>query len=106
MTQTAHLDTTRIKKFGDWSDDTWWKSTRDRIPYLGRPEKKEALLTTATYDDYTQYGTIISDTTINNNEPSPWMIQDMPSPGFIWYWINENDCSPNRERGKGSSKIT
>ena len=71
---------------------------------------KKALLTTASYDYYVQYGTIISDGTrteqYENNEPSPWMIQDMASPGFIWYWINENDCSPNRERGKELYKNT
>ena len=85
--------------------EKWYNHPRDRLPYLGSPSKNNALLTTASNDDYWEYGTIISNTISNalrkhgNMEPAPWIYPVMKSPGHIWYWINENDCTPDKQKG-------
>lgn len=69
------------------------------MPYLGRSEMCKALLTTADYDDYFEWGTIISDES-ENHVPAKWMYTNMASPGVVWYWLNENDCQSDLARGK------
>ena len=69
------------------------------MPYLGREEKHKALLTTASHDDYTEWGSIIA----NNSDgkiPAKWIYSEMQSPGVIWYWVNENDCSEDYKESK------
>ena len=70
---------------------------RKRFPYLGDPAKGHALLTTASREDYWEYGTIVSN--ISNRNPAPWMNNDVKSPGSIWYWLNENDCNLDYAKG-------
>eukprot|EP00111_Clytia_hemisphaerica_P010409 TCONS_00030414-protein len=94
FTQTSsNLDNVHlIHKFSDWAyEANWYSSPQKRFPYLGDPSKGRALLTTASYVDYWEYGTIISN--ISNRNPAPWMNDNVKSPGSIWYWLNENDCN-------------
>jgi len=88
-----------LEKFSDWKYETdWWSHPRKRFPYLGRPENGKALLTTASYDDYTEWGTIIADGS-DGEVPAKWMAGEMESPGVIWYWVNENDCDGDYRKG-------
>uniref|UniRef100_A0A7M6DPA1 Uncharacterized protein n=1 Tax=Clytia hemisphaerica TaxID=252671 RepID=A0A7M6DPA1_9CNID len=93
-----------IQQFSVWAyEENWWSKPRKRFPYLGRPEKFKALLTTASYDLYTEWGTIIANTS-DNKIPARWIYPDMTSPGSIWYWLNENDC--NLDYGKVDGGLT
>ena len=92
-----------LKKFGKWNyEKDSWSNPRKRMPYLGRPEKNKALLTTATHDDYTEWGTIVAGKS-DNKIPAKWMYPTMESPGVIWYWINENDCNADYKKSKISA---
>ena len=99
QTSSRLQDVTLIKKFSDWKYEiNWYSNPRKRFPYLGRASSGKALLTTATHDDYTEYGTIIANTS-EGRIPAKWMRNKMQSPGVVWYWLNENDC--NLDYGKG-----
>ena len=81
-----------LEKFSEWEYDTdWWGRPAKRFPYLGRPENGKALLTTASNDNYADWGTIIANQS-DDYVPAKWMSGEMKSPGLIWYWVNENDC--------------
>ena len=95
QTSKELIDVTLIQKFSDWTYEiNWYSNPRKRFPYLGRASSGKALLTTATYDDYTEYGTIIA----NNSEgriPAKWMKNKMQSPGVCLLYTSP---SP-RDRG-------
>ena len=82
-----------VKKFNDWRYD-WRDSLEKRMPWLGA---RQSLLTTSTHSDYSDWGSIISEKKSSN--PAPWIYGSMPSPGVIWYWINEDDCDASRNPG-------
>ena len=84
---------TLVKKFNDWRYD-WRDSLEKRMPWLGA---RQSLLTTSTHSDYSDWGSIISEKKSSN--PAPWIYGSMPSPGVIWYWINEDDCDASRNPG-------
>ena len=84
---------TLVKKFNDWRYD-WRYSLEKRMPWLGA---RQSLLTTSTHSDYSDWGSIISEKKSSN--PAPWIYGSMPSPGVIWYWINEDDCDASRNPG-------
>lgn len=76
---------TLVKKFDDWEYD-WRDSLERRMPWLG---ERKGLLTTSTHADYSNWGSIISETKEYN--PAPWIYYKMANPGVIWYWVNEDD---------------
>ena len=65
-----------------------------RMPWLGQTK---GILTTSGVSDSGWWGTIISDNLEYN--PAPWISGKMAHPGVIWYWINEDDCSADRQPG-------
>ncbi len=70
------------------------------MPWLG---KKAGILTTSGSSDSWWFGTIISDNL--QYQPAPWLYTQLKNPGLIWYWLNEDDCSPDRKKGmKGYAK--
>ena len=70
------------------------------MPWLGG---RKGILTTSGTSDYAWWGTIISDNM--EYKPAPWIYNQMREPGVIWYWINEDDCSPDRGPGKSYSQF-
>ena len=64
------------------------------MPWLGQ---KKGILTTSGTSDNSWWGTIVSDN--NEHKPAPWIDSQMTDPGVIWYWLNEDDCSLDREPG-------
>ena len=76
---------TLVNKFDDWEYD-WRDSLERRMPWLG---ERKGLLTTSTHADYSNWGSIISET--NEYNPAPWIYYKMANPGVIWYWLNEDD---------------
>ena len=82
-----------VKRFDNWQYN-WQDSLEKRMPWLGA---RQSLLTTSTHSDYSDWGSIISETKSNN--PAPWIYGAMPNPGVIWYWVNEDDCDANRNPG-------
>ena len=101
FTQTSSnlYDVNLIHKFSDWAyEANWYSAPRKRFPYLGDPSKGQALLTTARNVDYWSFGTIVA----NQSDwyvPARWMNSYMRSPGVVWYWINENDCNADYQKG-------
>ena len=84
-----------IQQFSQWNyEKNWYSNPRKRMPYLGNPQNSKALLTTATYDDYFEWGSIIANKS-DGKIPAKWMNPHMQGPGAIWYWLNENDCDPD-----------
>lgn len=69
------------------------------MPYIALSGKDDALLTTAYWDFDREYGTIIANES-HGRIPAMWIYRDMPSPGAIWYWLNENDCDPDYRKSK------
>lgn len=61
------------------------------MPYLGNVEKNKALLTTASYSFWYDWGSIIAADS-EGYSPAKWITPEMPNPSVIWYWVNENDC--------------
>ena len=62
------------------------------MPYLGKPSSTNAFLTTAKYVDYYEWSSIVEKES-GGSIPAKWIYPQMQSPGVIWYWVNENDCS-------------
>ena len=83
-----------LKQFDTWEYNAWSTSVNSRMPWLGQ---KTGILTTSESSDYSWWGTIISDNLQYN--PAPWIAPAMRHPGVIWYWVNEDDCSPDRKPG-------
>lgn len=103
FTQTSKgLDQVELlKKFDDWAyEKDWWSHPKKRMPYLGRESQGKALLTTANYDDYAEWGTIIAFKS-GGDLPAHWMHSEMKSPNSIWYWLNENDCDVDYKKVDG-----
>ena len=88
-----------IHKFSNWGyEANWYSYPRKRFPYLGNPAKGRALLTTASFESFWEYGTIVSNA--SRRDPAPWMnLKNVASPGSIWYWLNENDCNIDYAKG-------
>ena len=89
-----------LKQFDKWSYNVWYKSVNNRMPWLGQ---RAGILTTSGTADKHWWGTIISDNL--QYKPAPWISWQMKNPGVIWYWLNEDDCSPNRKPGKTLASI-
>ena len=98
-TSGIYTDVELIQEFSDWNyNAAWWGGPCKRMPYLEMSKDKHVgLLTTASYSDYFEYGTIVSN--LSDNEPSKWINSKMPNPGVIWYWVNENDCDAKYTKG-------
>ena len=90
-------ETTALIRWDDWGD-CWYCGPHDRLPYLGDASQNGPLLTTAENINNSPHGTIVSNVAFRGKEPSSW-IYSKGSLDHIWYWINENDCDANRERG-------
>eukprot|EP00795_Rhopilema_esculentum_P015280 gene15280-6491_t len=77
--------------------DDLQSSVKNRMPWLGNGN---GLLTTAEYSSSYWWGTIVA----SNDEyrPAPWIYPIMRNPGTIWYWVNEDDCDPDRMPVDGS----
>jgi len=80
-----------LKQFDKWTYNSWSSTVNNRMPWLGQ---RKGILTTSGSDDYAWWGTIVSDNV--EYDPAPWISSQMKEPGVIWYWINEDDCSPDR----------
>lgn len=68
------------------------------MPYIATGRTDRALLTTAHYTFYYEWGSIVA----NNSDhyvPAKWITPQKESPGVIWYWINENDCDAGYKPG-------
>ena len=92
-------DVDLIHKFSDWKYEAdWYSAPRKRFPYLGDASKGQALLTTASYSNWWSFGTIVANQS-GRFVPAKWMNFNVSSPGSIWYWINENDCNADYQRG-------
>ena len=83
-----------LKQFDKWAYNVWYKSVNNRMPWRGA---RKGILTTSGTADRHWWGTIISDS--NEYKPAPWINSEMANPGLIWYWVNEDDCSPDRMPG-------
>ena len=83
-----------IQRFDKWDYDSWG-AVNKRMPWLG---ERKGILTTSQSATSSWWGSIISDNLDYN--PAPYIHGKMGYPGIIWYWINEDDCSPNRAPGK------
>ena len=83
-----------LKQFDKWTYNSWSSTVNNRMPWLGQ---RKGILTTSGSDDYAWWGTIVSDNV--EYDPAPWISSQMKEPGVIWYWINEDDCSPDRVPG-------
>ena len=92
-------ETKLLVQYDERDNDEFYNGPQNRLPYLGDPSKNGPLLTTSNYLTNTPYGAIISKVGYDGMRPSAWVWKLMPSPDHIWYWINENDCDANRERG-------
>ncbi|XP_057304821.1 uncharacterized protein LOC130641845 isoform X1 [Hydractinia symbiolongicarpus] len=100
-TSNDHQDVKLLKKFSEWDYEVdWWRGPKGRMPYLGRASKNKAFLTTANNDDYTEWGSLVSNNS-DGNVPSKWIYPQMKSPGVIWYWVNENDCDADYKKIDG-----
>jgi len=86
-----------LKQFDSWVYNSWWRSVNNRMPWLG--QRKGILTTSGTAYSY-WWGTIVSDNL--EYDPAPWISSQMREPGVIWYWINEDDCSLDREPVNGN----
>ena len=73
---------------------------KNRMPWLGNGN---GLLTTADSSSSSWWGTIVA----SNDEyrPAPWIYPIMINPGKIWYWVNEDDCDPDRMPGSDSLAV-
>ena len=92
-------EVTLVKQFGVWEyEKYWYKNPRQRMPYRASGNTKRALLTTAHYTYYSEWGSIVA----NNSDdyvPAMWITPEKESPGVIWYWLNENDCDADYKPG-------
>ena len=68
------------------------------VVLLGRTSTGRAMLTTARHDDYFESGTICAGES-KGYRPARWVNTNW-NPGRIWYWLNENDCDRDYEKGK------
>ncbi|XP_065054894.1 uncharacterized protein LOC135683537 isoform X1 [Rhopilema esculentum] len=80
-----------LKQFDVWDYNVYYKSVNNRMPWLGA---RKGILTTSGSADWYWWGTIISDNL--EYKPAPWISSQMKNPGVIWYWVNEDDCDPDR----------
>ena len=69
------------------------------MPYIATGRTDRALLTTAHYTFYYEWGSIVANNS-DNYVPAKWITPQKESPGVIWYWINENDCNAEYKPGK------
>ena len=83
-----------LKQFDVWDYNIYYKSVNNRMPWLGA---RKGILTTSGTADWYWWGTIISDNL--EYKPAPWISSPMKNPGIIWYWVNEDDCDPDRMPG-------
>ena len=83
-----------LKQFDVWKYNVYYRSVCNRMPWLGG---RSGILTTSGRADRSWWGTIISDNLLY--KPAPWINTPMANPGIIWYWINEDDCGPDRTTG-------
>ena len=77
---------------------------RSRVPYRGDAKASCGLLTTAHNDHNTWFGTLVSGNT--QYHPAPYLGNRLVNPGVIWYWVNEDDCGPDRKPSTFSEIIT
>jgi len=91
-TSSARYEVTMVEQFGQWDyEKRWYQNPRQRMPYMASRDREKALLTTATYTYYTEWGSIVANDS-QGYVPAKWITPQKESPGVIWYWINENDC--------------
>ena len=83
-----------LKQFGEWSYNVRSQSVSNRMPWFWQ---RKGILTTSRAVDFHWFGTIVSANLDYN--PAPWIMSKIEQPGIIWYWINEDDCSLDRNPG-------
>ena len=75
------------------------------MPYLADASKNSSLLTTVQFlNPEFAFGTIVTQNTIRKRQPAPWIMNTGMDEGMgnIWYWIDENDCNPDRQKSRYS----